>query len=147
MTYAMFLEERGISKPCPKCAGFGMRSYSSTATWRGGIGGQMITADQCDGCWGSGDADAPWPSIRELEGKLRTKRQAEAQEAVAELLGPNLSMLRRHMDALATILEREARRRKLPEGIPQDDAFWWNRTLEYFASRFRNWGAVSEVKP
>jgi hypothetical protein len=42
---------------CKKCDGYGYRAYGSTSTWRGGIGGQAITADVCDDCWGSGRSD------------------------------------------------------------------------------------------
>ena len=51
-----------IRHPCAECGGSGYRLYASTATWRGGIGGQAMTTDVCDKCWGSGDATKPWPS-------------------------------------------------------------------------------------
>lgn len=60
----MFLDIRGIETPCKKCSGYGVRLYGSTATWRGGIGGQAMTNDVCDKCWGSGDENRPWPSWR-----------------------------------------------------------------------------------
>jgi len=47
---------------CTGCGGSGYQMYGSTATWRGGVGGQMLTNDVCDMCWGSGDAEKPWPS-------------------------------------------------------------------------------------
>lgn len=56
--------------PCSECRGLGTKVYGSTATWRGGIGGQMITDDVCDRCWGSGDADKPWPSWRKSDAEL-----------------------------------------------------------------------------
>lgn len=43
-----------LEEACERCHGLGRRSYPSTSTWRGGIGGQMITEDVCDSCWGSG---------------------------------------------------------------------------------------------
>ena len=46
---------------CTSCSGHGKRTYGSTATWRGGLGGQMMTNGVCDGCWGSGDRHNPWP--------------------------------------------------------------------------------------
>ena len=68
--FLMFLEWRGIdiamNKPCDKCDGSGVRSYASTSTWRGGIGGMMVTLDVCDFCWGSGVKEKPWPSWRKL---------------------------------------------------------------------------------
>jgi len=65
----MFLEFRGldpdIDQPCKGCDGAGTKAYGSTATWHGGAGGQAITTDVCDRCWGSGNANRPWPSWRE----------------------------------------------------------------------------------
>lgn len=62
---------RGIDRelgedPCKGCSGSGVRAYGSTSTWRGGIGGQMITSDICDKCWGSGNAGKPWFNLRRL---------------------------------------------------------------------------------
>lgn len=51
---------------CEPCHGLGVRAYGSTATWRGSAGGMAITSDVCDRCWGSGNADRPWPSHRNL---------------------------------------------------------------------------------
>lgn len=65
-----FLEMRGIDggrdNPglCRACDGLGVQTYGSTATWRGGIGGQALTLDVCDRCWGSGLQSRPWPSHR-----------------------------------------------------------------------------------
>lgn len=52
---------------CRDCGGAGRKMYGSTATWRGGIGGQAFTSDICDRCWGSGFEDRPWISVREHE--------------------------------------------------------------------------------
>ena len=46
---------------CSECSGSGYRLYGDTSTWRGGAGGQMMTADVCNKCWGSGDKTKPWP--------------------------------------------------------------------------------------
>ena len=62
-----WLEQRGVDAPCIACDGFGVRMYGSTATWRGGVGGQTMTQDVCDKCWGSGDANRIWPSHRKSE--------------------------------------------------------------------------------
>ena len=63
---AMMLEWRGVEHGCEclACGGAGVRSYPSTSTWRGGIGGQAFTTDVCDKCWGSGDRNNAWPSHR-----------------------------------------------------------------------------------
>jgi hypothetical protein len=57
---------RNIGSPCPKCSGYGVRTYASTATWMGGVGGQALTSGICDSCWGSGDTNRPWLNLREL---------------------------------------------------------------------------------
>jgi hypothetical protein len=69
--HAMFLEWRGLSdsRICSGrlgCDGSGVKTYPSTATWRGGAGGMTPTTAVCDRCWGSGDADRPWPSQRRI---------------------------------------------------------------------------------
>lgn len=64
--YERFLEYRGIEKPCENCRGIGRKAYPSTSTWRGGMGGSMITFDVCDKCWGSGDANEKWVDLRKL---------------------------------------------------------------------------------
>ena len=69
-------EFRYIQTLCPKCHGAGVRTYGTTATWHGGIGGATLTPDICDYCWGSGDEDHPWTSLRLLKNIL-TKEQVE----------------------------------------------------------------------
>ena len=49
---------------CEICAGSGYKLYGDTSTWRDGIGGQMLTLDVCNVCWGSGHKEKPWPSHR-----------------------------------------------------------------------------------
>lgn len=61
------LDWRGIEYPCKECGGTGTKAYGSTSTWRGGVGGQMITGGPCDKCWGSGDEHRHWPSHRKFE--------------------------------------------------------------------------------
>lgn len=39
---------------CRRCHGRGQRAYGSATTWRGGIGGQAVTQDVCNMCWGTG---------------------------------------------------------------------------------------------
>jgi len=62
------LEWRGLedARLCEVCGGSGIRCYGSTATWRGSIGGMTLTNDVCNKCWGSGNADRPWPSHKRL---------------------------------------------------------------------------------
>lgn len=55
------------SDMCRECGGSGYKLYGSTATWRGGVGGQAMTNSVCDCCWGSGSNSNPWPSWRKYE--------------------------------------------------------------------------------
>ena len=48
---------------CGHCTN-GRRAYASTATWLGGIGGQAITVDVCDRCWGTGRSDVTGADLR-----------------------------------------------------------------------------------
>jgi len=49
---------------CRKCGGTGKRGYANTSTWRHGIGGQVMTEDICDYCWGTGDSENPGINLR-----------------------------------------------------------------------------------
>ncbi len=51
---------------CPRCDGVGRKTYGSTATWRGGIGGQAITEGVCDKCWGTGRTDGTGVDLHRL---------------------------------------------------------------------------------
>lgn len=62
-----FLECRNVETPCPTCSGLGVRAYSNTSAWAGGMGGQAITSGVCDKCWGSGDKHRSWPSWKEMK--------------------------------------------------------------------------------
>lgn len=77
--YKRFLEARGIETPCRRCSGLGVIGYGSTATWHGGIGGQMMTNDVCCKCWGSGDEHRPWTSWREVKALIEENRRLKAQ--------------------------------------------------------------------
>ena len=90
------LEWRGIEpgNACQTCSGSGKRTYANTTTWRGGIGGQAMTTDVCDRCWGSGDKTWTWLNLRVitqgaicrpctefLRNELRKAIREEEQEA------------------------------------------------------------------
>lgn len=70
------IEQRGVDPDhaCRECCGLGVRVYGSTATWRGGVGGQRMTRGVCNRCWGSGDAQRPWLDLRRLERELEALR-------------------------------------------------------------------------
>ena len=63
--------------PCERCGGRGRRAYGNTATWSGGIGGNMITGDVCDRCWGTGDANRKGANLRVLFAQLKTTKGGE----------------------------------------------------------------------
>lgn len=70
------LEWRGIDVEagecaCTGCGGSGWKTYGSTATYHGGAGGQSLTNDVCDRCWGSGKEGKPWPSHNRPNVKVR----------------------------------------------------------------------------
>ncbi len=62
------LRWRGVnpSHVCPECEGSGQRIYGNTTTWVGGIGGQVMTHDVCDECWGTGDLSRPGINLRKM---------------------------------------------------------------------------------
>jgi rubredoxin len=64
---------------CPECGGTGKKTYGSTATWVGGVGGQTMTSGHCDGCWGSGSRRSPWLDLRALRGILRQHPEIAAK--------------------------------------------------------------------
>lgn len=51
---------------CHSCGGAGEKGYANTATWSGGVGGQSMTQDVCDSCWGTGRSDKKNPSLKIL---------------------------------------------------------------------------------
>ena len=63
--------EPSIDTVCSRCNGSGVRVYGNTATWTRGIGGQTMTSDICDKCWGSGKEDKPWINLRILRNRVR----------------------------------------------------------------------------
>lgn len=64
---------------CRDCDGSGVKTYGSTATWMGGIGGQAMTASVCDKCWGSGATNRPGPNLREVMGRCDQARRAASE--------------------------------------------------------------------
>lgn len=64
--FQRLIEERNIDEICSDCNGSGRKVYGSSSTWMGGIGGQTITGDVCDKCWGSGDSSKPSINLKKL---------------------------------------------------------------------------------
>jgi len=97
------LEWRGIEPgmQCSSCGGSGRRTYSSTATWRGGIGGQACTDDVCDGCWGSGTTVRKGINLRAILSLSSYVSACETVDASGDwkLTGDELRTLRRLLNA------------------------------------------------
>ena len=76
-----FWDLRGIGEyPCRACNGTGRRTYSSTATYFGGIGGQALTDAECNRCWGTGDDAMHGANLKELHLAARAARKAAPRE-------------------------------------------------------------------
>lgn len=117
MTEEEFIHRRGVRSPCFMCRGLGTRYYPSTSTWRGGMGAAALTSDVCDKCWGSGDQDRPWLDLRKLEKERRAWEAEQCREWLKQQLGMRLFVLSGAWGALLKVLEKEGRRRKMPEGV------------------------------
>ena len=71
---------RGIEKKedvCPKCDGSGKRTYGNTTTYMGGMGGQCLTNDVCNGCWGTGDITKKGVNLKDLRYHSPKYREGE----------------------------------------------------------------------
>lgn len=129
---------RNVDDPCPRCHGWGVCSYSSTATWRGGMGGQSFTSDICDVCWGSGDEHRHGTDIRALERKYADWERDQCMAYFARQTGANMSTTKAYMAAIATFLDSLERKRKIPDGCEE---FWWRMTVHAVAAAFRRFAA------
>lgn len=118
------LEVRGVRSACTRCLGVGVKSYGSTATWHGGVGGQSITSDVCDACWGSGDSERPWLNLRLNAAKRREWENEQCMIHFASVANLNLETKRAHFAEIAKLLEREERRRKTPFDNESNGLFW-----------------------
>lgn len=68
---------RGIEDLCESCYGFGVKTYANTTPWGQGAGGQVITNDICDNCWGTGDENKKGVNLRHLLRILTTEQKKE----------------------------------------------------------------------
>lgn len=95
--YMDVVAQRGVRYPedlCPSCSGLGVKAYGSTSTWRGGPGGQMVTAGVCNKCWGSGSKSRPWTDLRKVSiMHSEVTGQRKEIEALREQLDDALSAL------------------------------------------------------
>lgn len=91
---------------CPTCRGLGTRSYGSTATWHGGLGGCMITDGICDTCWGTGRTDKIGTDLRKLREELREKSVESSRKWFDTAIGSDLTRMRERYLAIATKLRK-----------------------------------------
>lgn len=130
------LRVREIQSACDRCLGTGVRAYGSTATWRGGIGGQSVTSDVCDACWGSGDSERPWLNLRLNAAERREWENEQCMSHFARIANLNLETMRAHFAEIAKLLEREERKRKTPFDH-ESNGFFWRITLRGLAKTIR----------
>lgn len=99
------LRWRGIhpGDACPTCAGAGTRWYSSTATWRGGMGCQRPERDICDRCWGSGET-RPWVNLRARRDDEQRRVAEHAVDLLARASGAEFRAVRLQVQALIEAL-------------------------------------------
>lgn len=90
---------------CKDCQGSGYKGYGCTSTWRGGAGGQQITSDVCDKCWGSGMSNKPWANLRRFD--IKNVRELESRVKELELENSALNILKE--DDVEEMRERTAR--------------------------------------
>lgn len=103
--FHLFLKWRGVCTYCTKCNGSGIRTYPSTATWRGGIGGAAMTRDVCDECWGSGDRDRPGVNLRAQRDSQEQEIATRAGELLSKAVMAHLTVTRPAIGALAVEME------------------------------------------
>jgi hypothetical protein len=84
------LEWRGVDTPCTMCSGSGVRAYSNTSTWHGGMGGNMFTNDVCDACWGTGDEHRKGVNLREFTAQRKAWEADQCLQYLGQRLGTNL---------------------------------------------------------
>jgi hypothetical protein len=103
---------RGVRDPCETCHGLGVKMYSSTATYWGGMGGAAMRRDLCDTCWGSGDKHHQFFDVRKYREEERERVAKTANEYFAQGCGTNLKSFAPALEAIVTELEKLARGRK-----------------------------------
>lgn len=112
--HAMMLDRRDIypEDVCTACSGYGVKQYSSTATWRGGVGGQAMSCDVCDACWGSGSATKTWLNLRTRRDQMDAEVNRRALTLLADVCMTNYATMTPSRFELAKELEKMAAGRK-----------------------------------
>jgi len=113
---ARALENRGIETPCSRCGGSGVRAYANTATWNRGVGGNMITSDVCDHCWGSGDEHRKWVNLRDKQADLARERARLSElEGVDKVLDDTMEIVKKQDETIDELKARLNEVRKLAD--------------------------------
>ena len=89
-----------------------------------------MTRDVCDVCWGSGEAERPFTNLREwMERDLEMSRE-QSFKYLQSYLGGNYKTMKSILLHFADLIEKETRKRKIPEGFEE---FWYKQYAERFA--------------
>lgn len=135
---AIWLAERGVTDRCPSCDGDGRKMYANTSTWRKGFGGQAITHDVCDVCWGTGDRFRQGVNLREWRDRQAADTARHAVELLARAAGAPYEHCREAVTAIVALLRREAvtagRRRVIGVKAPR----WMSEHLTKLADTLEN---------
>jgi len=110
-----FLRNRGLSRfetVCPPCGGWGLKWYSSGATWRGGMGTASSAQDVCNFCWGSGNSSKPWLNLKTLQEDIELEISRRAHMLLADAAGTNIGAMQPAIYELVLELEKFSRGRK-----------------------------------
>lgn len=130
-TLEHFLQARGVrGNACERCRGLGCYWYGNTATWRGGVGGAAMTRDVCDVCWGSGDKGRPFTNLREWMNHDNEMSREQSFKYLQSYIGGDYKTMKSTLLHFADIIEKETRKRKIPEGIEE---YWYKQYAERFA--------------
>lgn len=123
--YETLCKLRGVETPCHQCQGTGVRHYSDTSTWRHGTGGQAVTLDVCDQCWGSGDKVRKGADLRKMRAEEDSRIFAKAARLLGGRAGAGIPDCHDAIEALCAELDRLCRPKRR-KARPQ---FWDNVCL------------------
>jgi hypothetical protein len=123
---------QGAGVACLVCRGTGTRTYSNTATWRGGMGGASTTSDVCDVCWGTGRTDKTGANLREMMKELEDARKDVSLKWLKERTGAGSNFHKPYFALIAKKIRGVKR-------WPSDD-FWLQRTVEVVAKALEELG-------
>lgn len=128
---AALLVHRGIDEDdyCPECGATGTKTYGSSATWSGGVGGQMMTNSVCDKCWGSGSKSRPWASWRQREDLSRKLEEARGRITLLEtVIRNNEEVNGARIAELESAIKPFAEAETENEAINADETVLWEQS-------------------